>query len=347
MIRQRRTALLSVLTAVALAVVGSCGGGGGDDDGGGVSGFMFNDGNMVEGTTAGIDAVSPFPQVSAVSQQLVAAIQSVPVPKRSAGRVLDVPLADLCATGSATVSWDDKDDSNTLSVGDSATLTFTGCQFEGDSASIDGTLDHSFSAVDLPGSLQAMLTLDLQVQDVVDGQVQNETISGSFLMQAATEPGTTLVDVLYGGVDRSDVLTATLNGQTIQFGCFDVAHVFSPSSPDAFSVQARGIANVDGKIMQLGSYFGGGDAPLIFDLVAGFTESVPVSGTLTLLSFDGRPSSDPPRPSCQVVGSPGEVTSDDTYLTVNPLGNGFVQINLYNRTNDLVSQKEIPWNDLN
>lgn len=339
---------LKILPCAILLILGGCGGGGNGGSGdGGIAGYTFTSGNMVEGASSGADAIGIFPEFSTVLYQIVDAAQSGAAPTASPQAVLPpIPITGLCTTGSATLVLDDKDNNLTLSAGDTATLTFTGCQLAGDTntATLDGTVAYAVAAANLPASLSATVQVNLQAQATVAGQPQNETFSGSFLLQATTQSGTSLVTVIYGGKNRSDVLTATLDGQTTRFGCFDVTHVFSPNTPGTFTLQPRGIANVDGKIMQIGSYIEPGDPPLTFDQVAGFNDSVPISGSLTLLSFDGRPSAG--LKSCTAVGSPGEVTSDNTYLTLIPMGDGTIEINLYDGGDNLLDQQSVSWTDL-
>jgi hypothetical protein len=321
------------LGIVACCVLGfvtivATGGGGGGDGAGGVPGLTFNQANMVDSAGLGAGMTEIFPGISEVTIAVVGSLAEEPP------RTGDL---DLCLTGTSVLAWVDGDENNTLTAGDTAILTFTDCDLDGQGGQLDGTANFSFTSIDdVNLSGVAMVTFDLQSQELVDGILERENFSGRLRLELITQDGTNYT-ALFGGADRDDVITFSMNGQEVaKFGCFDVEQTFSidpldPVAPDAYTLAPRGIANVGGQIMQIGSYWG---PDQLLDFQPGFSpEPVPVSGTLTYLSFDGRnsaPASFGGLSACSAVGSFGDVSTDNSSLLLTATGGGAVRLELYN-----------------
>ncbi|MBI5017808.1 MAG: hypothetical protein HZB55_20240 [Deltaproteobacteria bacterium] len=330
--------VLKVGSAILLAGVlgASCGGsgGGGGDGGGDVSGFKFNDANMETAAATGTSLVDFFPAVGRFALVMVDAVPSAAAKRLSASRMSDPMDMEMCWSGSSMMTWDDTDNNSEISAGDALTLTLTNCDMTGEGSKATGSAEFTFTSV--APSLAADVVLDLDIADTVDGKPETETIGGSFPMQVALGVDPVYqYTVTYGGKSRSDVLTQTLNGKEQKFGCFDVSHKFSPMD-DTEEILVRGIANVAGKIMQVGTYFG--DNFMTFDASAG-DGGEPVGGSLWLLSFDGRPNVG--LAPCNAVGSPGQVDSDDSSLLLTATGGGNITLGLYLNGNNQIPTKTI------
>ncbi len=345
----------SVAGALCLLGLPGCGVGGGGGDGGEqpVQGYTFTAENTEEAASVAAGTLGLFPPVGAVIVEVVGLLEDAGTPAGRAGARVEVDTGGLCAAGSAGLVWDDNDGSGDLSSGDAATLTFEACVLGdegGDGARVDGTLSLAFAGVTVGGPVetaQADVVMDVTVEEEADGGTQTTTLTGSFRVGISADNGAGTLSVTYGGVDRSDVLTWTPPAAPeIRFGCFDVAITSPVDGDDEFTLAARGVASVDGGIMQLGRYGEPPDTPLEFQTLPPSDDPVPVSGTLTLLSFDGRP--DAGLEPCTVVGSSGEVSTDGSWLRLVATGEGNVRIERYAGPDAQEPEEtlELPWGEL-
>lgn len=334
--KSRRGCPLGVLGALAVLLTltmwacggGGSGGGGGDGE---VQGFAFNQANMTEAAGTGAAMTEIFPGVTEVTMVVLGALLDEPAASRRANAVVPVGDLGLCISGTVDLTWDDRDNNAALTAGDTATLTFADCDLDDEGWLTSGTATFSFTSVALPSSLTALVALDITTAGPTGGASETENFSGSFQLALSTTDLNHFT-AIYGAPNRSDVIRFSLNGQVVgQFGCFDVVQTFSLDEPEAYTLAPRGIGNVGGKILQLGSYWGP-DAPL--DFRPGFgPEPVPVEGTLTYLSFDGRPNTPASFGSlsaCTAVGSPGQVDTDNSAMLLTATGGGNVRLELYN-----------------
>jgi hypothetical protein len=349
--RTRFSLLFGAALIASGAVLSACGGGGDDGNGGGgVSGFPFDNTNMMAAAGLGAEIAEFFPGLSQVNVQVLSAITQPPTLGPSAGprpnAVIPIPLPGFCVNpgGTAGLTWDDKDNNATLSAGDAATLTFANCvQAEG--GTLSGTSSYSFVGVifDGFGGLSDNVTVD-QVLNVTVTDIDVINFSGNLRFSfSLSGPGGTL-DFLYGGVSRSDVVITTINGvEAYKFGCFDVLLSYSDIFLLPFDLRTRGIANVGGSIMQLGSY-AFPDQPLQFQAVPFLLDPVPVTGTLTLVSFDARPSAG--LPTCVAVGSPGNITTNQREIQISATGGGNVRVDLREANFTVIATQNTTWDNL-
>ncbi|MEW6489475.1 MAG: hypothetical protein AB1578_16355 [Thermodesulfobacteriota bacterium] len=335
MCTKKVVAVVGSILALALASAG-CGGGGGGGGDGEVQGFRFTQADMSEAAGVGAAMTEIFPGVTEVTMMVLGSIIEGPPPARQAALVVPIGDLGLCVTGTAELTWDDRDNDAALSSGDAATLAFTDCDMDDEGTLTSGTASFSFTSVELPTAVIALVTLDITSEGTLDGAPATEGFSGSFRLALATADGATFT-ATFGAPNRSDVVRFSLNGEVLgQFGCFDVVQTFSRESPEAYTLAPRGIGNVGGQILQLGSYWGP-DVPLSFQPGFG-PEPVPTSGTLTYLSFDGRPNTPPSfgeLSACTVVGSPGEVDTDNSSLLLTATGGENILLEVFNNL-DLV-----------
>jgi hypothetical protein len=329
---------LAVVAAVLALASAGCGGGGGGGGGGDgeVQGFRFTQTNMNEAAGVGAAMTEVFPGITEVTMVVLEFLIEGPPPARQAGLVVPIGGLGLCVTGTVELAWDDQDNDGALSSGDEATVVFDKCDLDGEGTLTSGTARFRFTSVDLPLSLVALVTLDIASQGVLDGAPATEGLSGSFQLAVATADGNSFT-ATFGAPNRSDVVRFSLNGQVVgQFGCFDVVQTFLLGSPEAYTLAPRGIGNVGGQILQLGSYWGPDD-PLSFQPGFG-PEPVPTSGTLTYLSFDGRTTAPPSfggLSACTILGSPGDLDTDESALLLTATGGGNVRLELFDNL-DLV-----------
>jgi len=249
--------------------------------------------------------------------------------------IIPVPIPPgFCVSGSADLAWDDMDNDGLLSTGDAASLTLTNCVII--DVPVSGTTVFDFVDVTGVDNVTTDIAADIEIVDV-----DTERFTGNFRLQVSSTDGISY-DALYGGTDRSDLLSASINGaEVFRFGCFDVQHQFSiPTMDTNYTLRTRGVANVQGEIMTLGSYFGP-DIPLIFQPVIGFLDPVPVSGTQTFLSFDGRSSFG--LSACAAVGSSGTLSTNGNELLLTATGAGNVTVELFNQSHTLLATESTTW----
>ncbi len=340
--------LLGAILLLLSALFFACGGGGdGGGNGGGVVGFSFDNNNMMVASGNGVEIADFFSGLSSVNALVLEALFSAaPAPPVSASplAVFPIPLTGFCdnePAGSAALSWDDGDGNLQISAGDTGTLTFTNC-FLPDTP-VDGTATFTFVEVNGISMIPDNVTVDLAL-NITASDIDTVNFAGTirFFLSA---PGLTSFHFLYGGVDRSDFVNFTINGtEAYKFGCFDIEFSIPDISfPETFDSRPRGIANVEGKIMQLGSYFVP-DQILEFQPVIGFPDPVPVMGTLTLLSFDGRPSFG--LPACTAVGSAGNINTNNREILITATGGGNVRVELKQSTGAVISTVDTTWDAL-
>ena len=346
---RRLAGLVAVGCLLGLA---GCGGGGGDGGGSQAQGYTFTAENTEEAASVAAGTVEFFPSVGAVILDVVGRVREAGAPGgRVAARAEEVDAGDLCVGGSAGLVWEDNDDSGDLSTGDAATLTFESCVLAddaGEGGAVNGTLTLAFTQVQLgvdPEVAEADVDMDVSVEEDVDGTPETSMYSGSFRVRISADVAGGTLSAAFGGTDRADVVTRAEAGTPqVKLGCFDVA-IEGPldtddGSEDWLTVALRGVADVEGRILQFGRYGEGADTPLRFE------EDVLVSGTLTLLGYDQRPEAglDP----CTAVGSSADVQGDGSWMRLVALGGGTIRIERYAEpgAQEPVETREIAWDDL-
>ncbi len=348
--------LVSAVGVAGLLVFPACGGGGGGGGGGGepqVQGYTFTAENAEEAGSLAAGTVEFFPAAGEVILVTVGWLRAAGVQAgRAAAQGVQMDLsAELCASGSAILSWDDKDGSGDLSAGDVATLTFEACVLageEGDGAGADGTLTLAFTDVQLgtdPEVAEADVEMDVSSEEEVNGTPQTSTYSGSFRVRLSTDAAGGTLSMAFGGTDRSDVITRAEAGEpAVTLGCFDV-EIEAPLDTDGggedwFTVALRGVADVEGRILQFGRYGDGADTPVRFE------GDLPVSGTLTLLGYDQR--SEAGLEPCTAVGSSADVQGDGSWMRMVATGGGTIRIERYDAPDaqEPVETLDVAWDDL-
>jgi hypothetical protein len=287
----RFVAALSGITLIAGMFILSCGGGGGGDGGGGgggVAALSFdNVTSPPAGGGAGLTSVV-FSTFGLITANIFSAL-----PGGGGGGSLDahpmapVPIPGYCATGTATVDWNDADVSTTLSSGDTVTLALDNCagsliSFE----PADGTVTLDITSVSggipvIGGIISANTSLALTFTDA-DSTVT--VISGNFPLDANIPLTLLLVNLTVGGFNENAIITVTEDGVTVfEFACFNISMRVSLVSVLVDNFQPAGVANLANDIYTINSYTGPADS-IGFDFSTG--DVIPVSGTIDLSSGD-------------------------------------------------------------
>ncbi|GAB4390581.1 MAG: hypothetical protein Kow0025_23600 [Thermodesulfovibrionales bacterium] len=318
------------LLGLGAAMFAGCDGGGGSP---GVSAYNFTSANMEDAARAGTDAITlfgPFTDVLAII------IGQFPPQVESVGPAAVIDLGDLglCISGTSNLTWNDADDSGTLSAGDSVTLTLADCVVDIGSTA-NATIVLAFTAVTLaPVDITADVDLDITTVETVDSTVETERFTGVFTVQVSSLDGFDYT-VVYTGADPDGLLTDRLNGTLLaKMGCFTVTQAFSALDPaGTFTLIANGVISTGGKIMTISTP----GAPLGF--VPGTPDPYPDSGALDLLGGG----------QCAAVGSPNLLTSPSgNYIvfTAVPGDLDDVTIELFDSSDTLLDAISTTWSAL-
>jgi hypothetical protein len=299
--------LIVLVAALGLAFAFSgCGDsdGGGSTSGGDASAFDFTMDNMDDAAAGAVEAFEWVPGFGNTWLLIMQALGGA-----GAEAVVEVPL-DLCANdGTATFALNDNDD-NGIDVGDTFTLTITGCAFEADASEIvDATM--TVTIVDITQQTLAAAAVTGLVADVDFDFTFTDTSSGDTYRIVAdftltyNAPGEL---TLAGGEIRVEE-----NGVAVyRLGCFTIFYLADPSAPETsdFSLGVDGVMNYGGKVMTVRTVTVTVTAQrelpmpvMYFKYDSEWDEHYPDNGALELLSGG----------KCAEAGVPSEVSATPDY----------------------------------
>lgn len=319
--------LVGALTSITLG----CATGGGDDGNGNGSegaGVSFTESNAADLAGITVSAIEVFPRLSGAYQAIVEAIQaqnalaSVPKSTRDLGDI------GLCFSGESNLTWNDEDDDQGLSAGDSAMLDLVDCD------ELAGTVTFSFSEVAF-----ALTVADLDLSVSVDDDVQTSPVllEGRFRVEVNGVPGPPESAIArYLVVDQEDPtlgLTASVDAQTeYAFGCFNLYFTFDLEQGGYLLAEPFGVLSVpDAGVMTMEAY---GLPAWTFE-----TGDYPSSGELVLSAQSGA------TPCAALEIGPEGIDSNDSFTTLTATGGGSVTLEGETETGTPFSI-QTTWDDL-
>jgi hypothetical protein len=311
--------IMTVALYASLAVLGACSS---SDDGNGaaagdLSAFNFNASNSTIAAEIAAAAMSFFPGYHQVSQVVIDKLVNGD-PNNS-----PFPLVGLCnGGGSATLTWNDIDGNNVLSVDDTASLQFTNCDFDGSGETVTGTVDITATSVDLdppPNSIGYTTSVNLAISLVPE----TTTILANFKATTSTQDNIDFTNVYIAEDAPGQTLTVTENGtEYFKMGCFDVTQTFNVAG---IELAPSGAIVASNKVLSLA---GGPSLSFVNDAMN--------AGTKRLLSISV--------PACGSIGSPGGVDdSDGSYMEIEALGGGNLRLHTFDVNNVETSSVDTTW----
>jgi hypothetical protein len=313
---------------------------------GGPGAFNFTEANMSTAAGIAIEGLEILRQFSQVTLALLDYLSGVGgVSSASFQPAAVIPIGDIgvcLGGGSAALTLNDADNNFQPSVGDSATLTFTDCDFEddGNADSLDGTVTLAFTGLVLVPSLDVDADVSMNVTTTDD--VGSQVITGSFGL-SITSPDMVNYTAVFTAEDPDGYLKAREGGKTVKFGCFDILLTFSILDFEAgyFELSANdAVVNANGKIFSITR---SGFPPLDFVPYPAQDNSYPDAGGMRFFSFvlaEG---------GCAAVGSPDGVgNSDGSNFILTALAGDLDDVTLQLRDSEdaIVSTETTTWSAL-
>ena len=325
----RKQGVIAIALVAGLGILGACSSSD-DEEAGfvpstGPSAYNFNAGNAETAAEIAAAAMSFFPDFTAVSQVVIDRL------------LTDVPANSpfdltLCNSGAARLFWVDTDGSIDLSVGDTASLQFTNCDFDGSGETVTGTVDIdatsvsvALPAVDVGYAASVDLTISL-VPDTTD-------ITANFNARMSSPDGNSFTSVYTAADAPGKTLAVTENGTGyFTLGCFNVTQTYDLAGLGA------GTYNLDpaplGAINASEQVFSLARGPILSFIADEFE-----SGTQRLLSLSA--------PDCASIGAPNGVPdSDGSYLDMIALGGGNLMLRIFDVDNIETSSIPTTWDSL-
>jgi hypothetical protein len=279
-----RTLRLGGLLAAGVITLAACGGGGGkddDDDITGPRGIQFTQENRVEAAALGVTTLGLFPALSEIATVVMASLET---PGISSTDLM------ICPGGGQAILDADE---NAPEPGSAATLTFIECNLEGDldePALIDGTISINFTQYDESANLPnpfstGQLTIDLTIDEVLDGEPVTGAINGGFFMRGYRNAQGDL-GFRYGGPgDQISRVSVSGNGSPpYRFACFDVSVLYPDRAEEGYLLGSAalgrtfGVAMVADQVFTVAARDGGQPSDLDFQPLGAGGDDVPVSG---------------------------------------------------------------------
>jgi hypothetical protein len=297
-------------TAVVLAilvVVGACSSS--DDDITGntettVTAFNFDGTNSTLAAEIAAAAMSFFPEYTAISLAVIDILTN----PNSDPNDSPFPVPGICVAGTAELSWNDTDNSGDLTAGDTATLTFTGCDFDGGGDIVNGTVEITATSVStVPPGFGYTAAINLTVSYGAD----TTTITANFNANTSSPDGTNFTSVYTGTDQPGQTVTVTENGtEYFKMGCFNVTQMYNDTEIFAgnYELSPSGVIVAVNKVMSLAA---GANLSFIGDNME--------AGTQRVLSIAA--------PGCASVGvANGVGDSNGSYLEMQGTGGGNIQL---------------------
>jgi hypothetical protein len=340
-------ALVPILLLLVVGAYG-CSSSGDDEEVGGPGGpgaFNFTEANMSTAASVAIGGLEILSQFSRLTLELLDYLSGVGgVSSASFRPAAVIPIGDIgvcLGGGSADLTLNDADNNFQPSVGDSATLTFTDCDFEddGNADSLDGTVTLAFTGLVLAPSLDVIADVTMNVTTTDD--VGSQVITGNFGLSIAS-PDMVNYTAVFTAEDPGGYLKGKEGVQTVKCGCFDIALTFSILDFDEgyFQLSPNAVVNANGKVFSITS---AGLAPLDFEPYPSDGNSYPDAGGMRFFSFvltEG---------GCAAVGSPDGVgNSDGSNFILSALSGDLDDVTLQLRDSEdvIVSTEATTWSAL-
>ena len=201
-------------------------------------------------------------------------------------------------TGSATVTWLDKDGDLELSTGDDANLTVINCDTDNDGTLISADIAITFTNVDVD-NLPRIKEMDASMSFTITHISGPISFTGSFAVSNQTLDDINYTNTFIASDTPGQILAISQNNAPLyRFGCFNVVHSFGIAVPDTYDLATAGVINVATYIMSLEK-----DPPITF------INNAPFSGTQRLRSQSV--------PYCAAVDVPNGVSdSNGAYIDI-------------------------------
>ena len=323
----RRQGILAVALLASVVVLGACSSSSdsGGNTGTSVTAFNFDANNSTLAAEIAAAAMSFFPEFTAISTSVI----DILVNQSPSGSPFPILI---CSSGAASLAWNDADSSGDLTVGDSATLTFTNCDFDGGGDAVNGTVTITATNVNIVASpATSTLGYTVAVNLTVSG-VDTTTIAVNFSATTSTPDGGMSFTSVYTAADTSGQ-TATISENGTEFykmGCFNATLMYTGTEIvfGSTDMTVNGVIVAANKVMSLAA-----GANLTF--IDGYMEL----GTQRLLSLSV--------PGCGSIGVPNGVgDSDGSYLDMEATGGGNITLHTFDSTNTETNTVNTTWDTL-
>jgi len=320
----RRQGILAAALLASLLVLGACSSSDSNGNTGtGLTAFNFDAGNSTLAAEIAAVAMSFFPEFTAISTT----VTGILVNQSPSGSPFSL---SICTFGTASVEWNDADGSTDLTVGDTATLTVTNCDFDGGGDTVNGTVTITATNVNLVAPPASTLGYTVAVNLTISG-TDTTTIAANFSATTSTPNGADFTSVYTAADTSGQTASVTQNGtEYYRMGCFNATLMYTGTEIVAGNTDMT----VDGVIVA---------ANKVMSLAAGanlsFYNGYMGLGTRRLLSMSV--------PECASIGVPNGVSdSDGTYLDMEATGGGNITLHTFNSTHTETNTVYTMWDAL-
>ena len=323
----RFSRLMLVIMIGSMGFLGACSSDDDDtgiDDTSGVSAFNFTANNTTIAAEIAAAAMDFFPAFNEIGLVMIDTLLS--------GDPLESPFPDIipCTNapgGSTSLSWVDTDSSGDLTVGDTATLTFSACDLDNSGETISGTVDFKAASVLVPASLGIDVSLNL----TINLGTETTTVAGDFGFTMSTSDMVNFTNVYVALDAPGQTITITEKGiPYFKAGCFKVTQTYNMVGVQngMYDLAPTGAINASNQILSLA----GGPALM-------FIDGEMYTGTQRLLSISV--------PDCASIGAPdGVPDSDGSYMDMEAITSGLMVLHTYDRNVVEFFTEETSWTAL-
>ena len=326
----RKQGVIAIALVAGLGILGACSSSD-DEEAGfvpstGPLAYNFDAKNAVTAAEIAAAAMSFFPGFTAVSQVVIDRLLT----DEPVNSPFDLMLCN--GSGDSILTWDDADRDTDLSIGDTASLQFTNCDFDTSGETVTGTVDIdatsvsvALPAVDVGYAASVDLTISL-VPDTTD-------ITADFNARMSSPDGNSFTSVYTAADAPGKTLAVTENGTGyFTLGCFNVTQTYDLAGLGAGTYNLDpaplGAINASEKVFSLAR------GPVLSFIADAFE-----SGTQRLLSLSA--------PDCASIGAPNGVPdSDGSYLDMIALGGGNLMLRIFDVDNIETSSIPTTWDSL-
>lgn len=318
--------LMAIVMIGSLSVLGACSSDDEDagiDSGATVTAFNFNANNTTIAAEIAAAAMDFFPAFNEIGQTMINILAGETDPLNSP---FDLMLCTNVGTGSSILDWVD-DGSGDLSVGDTATLTFTACDVDNSGETISGTVALKAVNVVIPASLGFDVSINLTINLGAD----TTAVAGNFGFTMSTLDGTNYTNV-YVAVDApGQTIAITENGvKYFEAGCFNVTQTYTMAGVlnGMYELAPIGAINASNQVLSLAA------GPAVM-----FIDREMYTGTQKLLSVS--------RPDCASIGAPnGVADSDGSYMNMEAITSGLLTLHTFDVNDVEIFTVETSWTAL-
>lgn len=212
----------------------------------GVRAFDFTVlGNEIDAAKMAKITMTLFPAFTQLGHEILSVLENAD-PNNSP---FELTMCMNAPTGSANVTWLDKDGDLELSTGDVANLTVINCDNDGTFFSADIEIIFTNMDVDnLPRIKDMDATMDYTISHV-SGPI---SFTGSFGVNNQTLDDMNYTNTFIASDTPGQILAISQNNIPLyQFGCFNVVHSFGIAVPNTYDLATAGVINVATYIMSL------------------------------------------------------------------------------------------------